>query len=102
MSADNSHEISRLITLKLHKRASAAVVIGALRLILCMLGNFACFCFCLQLLIFKKKSFRNTISVKQSRPRSGPTLGLILVQTVCKIISRQQKLPLVGKELRQI
>ena len=25
--------------------ASAAVVIGALRLILCMLGNFACFCF---------------------------------------------------------
>ena len=25
--------------------SSAAVVIGALRLILCMLGNFACFCF---------------------------------------------------------
>ena len=47
----------------------------AVFLTLCMLGNFACFFVVwifLSYLFKKKKSFRNTISVKQFGSRSGP------------------------------
>ena len=75
---------------------SAAVVTDALTL--CMLGNFACFfviCgFVFKINFFKnKKSFRNTIRVPGVDPDPDP-------DQAPKVISRRQKSPLVGKELR--
>ena len=66
---------------------------------LCMLGNFSCFC-CLLLTFFKikfsKNYFRNTIRVS-----NGLDTDLLWVQTCLqKVTSRQQKLPLARKELR--
>ena len=54
-----------------------------------------------------KISFRNTISVKQFGYRSGPTTfcqawsgSRLLAELSAKVISRWQKRPLAGKELR--
>ena len=72
-------------------------------LILCMLGNFSCFC-CRLLTFFKisfsKNSFRNTIRVSkgsdpnQDRHSFGPDLGPKLFSLV---ISKQQKSLLARK-----
>ena len=53
---------------------------------------------------FQKKSFRNTISVKQFGSRSGPMVCWAWSgsKMFAKVISRRQKLPLRGKELRGV
>ena len=69
-----------------------------------MLGNFPFFCYCLltfSKLSFSNNFFRNTIRASndldpdQDRHLVGPDLGPNCLQ---KVISRQQKLLLAGKE----
>ena len=76
-------------------------------LTLCMLGNFSCFC--CHLLTFSILTFQKNLSGTLSecktvwiQIRTDILSVLILVQTICKIISRSQKLPLARKELMAI
>ena len=72
-----------------------------------MLGKFACFLSSADFFkidFFKKKFQEHYQSVKQFGPRSGPTFcrSRSGSKLFAKVISRQQNLPLAGKELRYI
>ena len=79
------------------------------RLTLCMRGNFICFFVVCGFLFFNIKFFKNVFqeyhqSVIQFGSRSGPTFCRAWSgsKLFSKVISRWQKSPLAGKELREI
>ena len=107
--ADSSHEMSTYFLWKIKTKfrmRSAALFYLALYIMLCMLGNFACFfvvCgFSFKIIFFQKIFQVYYQNVKQFGFRSGPTKcwNRSGSKLFAKVLSRWQKSPPAGKELR--